>query len=237
MAYILVVEDDRAISDLIVRNLRLVGHTCAQAFDGISAMGMAEKKPADLILLDILLPGADGFTVMKQVAPAPVIMITARDSLKDRIEGLSLGADDYIVKPFEMLELIARVNAVLRRTYRNTDYFILEDVAVDLSGRRVTKGGVELNLSPREFELLEVLILNRNIALSREKLLELAWGYDYSGETRTVDTHIQKLRSKLGWEEKIKTVYKLGYRLEAKGSNSGSAPIIPFCCCSFSAFR
>ena len=146
MAYILVVEDDRAISDLIVRNLRLVGHTCAQAFDGISAMGMAEKKPADLILLDILLPGADGFTVMKQVAPAPVIMITARDSLKERIEGLSLGADDYIVKPFEMLELIARANAVLRRTYRNTDYFILEDVAVDLSGRRVTKGGVELIL-------------------------------------------------------------------------------------------
>ena len=95
---------------------------------------------------------------------------------------------------------------MLRRTYRNTDYFILEDVAVDLSGRRVTKGGVELNLSPREFELLEVLILNRNIALSREKLLELAWGYDYSGETRTVDTHIQKLRSKLGWEERIKTV-------------------------------
>ena len=135
--------------------------------------------------------------------------------MKDRVEGLSLGADDYIIKPFEMLELIARVNAVLRRTREAPERFALDDVTVDLSGHRVTKGGTEVSLSPREFELLEVLILNRNIALSREKLLELAWGFDYAGETRTVDTHIQKLRSKLGWEARIKTVYKLGYRLEA----------------------
>ena len=215
MAHILVVEDDPAINDLIVRNLSLIGHTCSQAFDGISAIRMAREKPADLILLDLMLPGMDGFAVIKQLAPSPVIIITARDSLKDRVEGLSLGADDYIIKPFEMLELIARVNAVLRRTHKAPERFALDDVTVDLSGHRVTKGGTEVSLSPREFELLEVLILNRNIALSREKLLELAWGFDYAGETRTVDTHIQKLRSKLGWEARIKTVYKLGYRLEA----------------------
>lgn len=215
MAHILVVEDDPAINDLIVRNLSLIGHTCSQAFDGISAIRMAREKPADLILLDLMLPGMDGFAVIKQLAPSPVIIITARDSLKDRVEGLSLGADDYIIKPFEMLELIARVNAVLRRTHKVPERFVLDDVTVDLSGHRVTKGGTEVSLSPREFELLEVLILNRNIALSREKLLELAWGFDYAGETRTVDTHIQKLRSKLGWEARIKTVYKLGYRLEA----------------------
>ena len=215
MAHILVVEDDPAINDLIVRNLSLIGHTCSQAFDGISAIRMAREKPADLILLDLMLPGMDGFAVIKQIAPSPVIMITARGSLKDRVEGLSLGADDYIIKPFEMLELIARVNAVLRRTHKAQERFALDDVTVDLSGHRVTKGGTEVSLSPREFELLEVLILNRNIALSREKLLELAWGFDYAGETRTVDTHIQKLRSKLGWEARIKTVYKLGYRLEA----------------------
>lgn len=215
MAHILVVEDDPAINDLIVRNLSLIGHTCSQAFDGISAIRMAREKPADLILLDLMLPGMDGFAVIKQIAPSPVIMITARGSLKDRVEGLSLGADDYIIKPFEMLELIARVNAVLRRTRKAPERFTLDDVTVDLSGHRVTKSGTEISLSPREFELLEVLILNRNIALSREKLLELAWGFDYTGETRTVDTHIQKLRSKLGWEARIKTVYKLGYRLEA----------------------
>jgi DNA-binding response OmpR family regulator len=127
-----------------------------------------------------------------------------------------LGADDYIVKPFDMLELLARIEVVLRRTQKNETVFNLDDAVVNLTDRTVKVCGEDIDLSPQEFGLLEVLIKNKNIALSRDKLLELAWGYDYMGETRTVDNHIQKLRSKLGWEERIKTIYKLGYRLEAK---------------------
>jgi DNA-binding response OmpR family regulator len=214
MAHILVVEDDCAINELIARNLKLVGHSYSQAFDGEEAVRMASGKQADLMLLDVMLPGLDGFEVIKKVAPVPVIFITAKAGLEHRLYGLSLGADDYIVKPFEMLEMLARVEAVLRRTKKSADTFSLDSVTVDLSGRKVTAGGENIELSHQEYELLEVLITNRNIALSREKLLELAWGYDYFGESRTVDTHIQKLRSKLGWENRIKTVYKLGYRLE-----------------------
>jgi len=214
MAHILIVEDDPAINELIARNLKLVGHSYTQAFDGINAVRLTGEIFADLILLDVMLPGLDGFVVMKKISPVPVIFLTARDGLEYKLKGLSLGADDYIVKPFEILELLARVEAVLRRTKKNADTFSLDQVTVDLLGRKVTAGGERIELSPQEYQLLEVLIINRNIALSREKLLELAWGYDYAGETRTVDTHIQKLRSKLGWESRIKTIYKVGYRLE-----------------------
>jgi DNA-binding response OmpR family regulator len=214
MAMILVVEDDHAINELIVRNLKLVGHSYIQAFDGIEAVKLASENQIDLILLDVMLPGMDGFEVITQIPPTPVIFITAKDGLDDRLSGLSLGADDYIVKPFEMLEMLARVEAVLRRTQKSCVSFNLDNTEIDLSSRTAKVRGIEVDLSPREFELLEVLINNRNIALSRDKLLELAWGYDYAGETRTVDTHIQKLRSKLGWENRIKTLYKLGYRLE-----------------------
>jgi DNA-binding response OmpR family regulator len=213
MAHILIAEDDQDINDLISKNLKLVGHSYIQAFDGIEAIKIIEENSIDLILLDIMLPSMDGFEIMKKITSVPVIFITAKGGLEDKLNGLSLGADDYIVKPFEMLELLARIDVVLRRTNRNTTVFSLDNVAVNLSNRVVTVGGVTTELSPREFELLEVLIKNQNIALSRDKLLELAWGYDYLGETRTVDNHIQKLRSKLGWEERIKTVYKLGYRL------------------------
>jgi len=214
MAHILVVEDDQAINELIARNLKLVGHSYTQVFDGIEAVRIANEAAVDLILLDVMLPGLDGFEVIKEIPPTPVIFITAKNGLEHKLNGLSLGADDYIVKPFEILELLARIEAVLRRTKKSSNTFSLDGVVVDLSGRRVTVHGQDAELSPREYDLLEALIINRNIALSREKLLELAWGYDYMGETRTVDTHIQKLRSKLGWENRIKTIYKLGYRLE-----------------------
>jgi DNA-binding response OmpR family regulator len=216
VAHILIVEDDQDINDLIAKNLKLVGHTYRQTFDGLEAVKVAAEMSFDLILLDIMLPGIDGFEVFKKISFEPVIFITAKDGLNDKLNGLSLGADDYIVKPFEMLELLARIDVVLRRTQRNATVFSLENAVVNLTDRTVTADGVLVDLSPREFELLEVLIKNQNIALSRDKLLELAWGYDYMGETRTVDNHIQKLRSKLGWEERIKTVYKLGYRLEVK---------------------
>ena len=137
--------------------------------------------------------------------------------LVSTLRGLGLGADDYIVKPFEILELLARVENVLRRTRRNTTWFEFHDLQVDLCARRVLRGGEEVTLTPQEFALLEALVINRNLALSREKLLEIAWGYDYQGETRTVDVHIQRLRRKLGLEKEIQTVYKIGYRLNTRG--------------------
>jgi len=216
MAHILIVEDDKSINGLIAANLKLVGHTYIQVFDGNDAVRIASENSVDLILLDIMLPGIDGFEVIKKIPPTPVIFITAKDGLEHRLNGLKLGADDYIVKPFEMLELLARIEAVLRRTQKHTSTFSLDSAVIDLTSRCAKVNNVDVDLSPREFELLEVLIRNQNIALSRDKLLELAWGYDYGGETRTVDTHIQKLRSKLGWEKHIKTLYKLGYRLEVK---------------------
>jgi len=216
MANILIVEDDNDINDLIVRNLELVGHSYLQAFDGIEAVKVASENQIDLILLDVMLPGMDGFEVIKKIPAVPVIFITAKDGLEHKLNGLSLGADDYIVKPFEMLELLARIEVVLRRAHKSETIFSLDSAVVNMTDRTVKVDDVEIDLSPQEFELLEVLVKNKNIALSRDKLLELAWGYDYVGETRTVDNHIQKLRSKLGWDERIKTVYKLGYRLEVK---------------------
>lgn len=216
MAHILIVEDDQDINDLIAMNLKLVGHTYRQVFDGTEAINAVSENSFDLVLLDIMLPKVDGFEVLKKISFEPIIFITAKDGLEHKLKGLSLGADDYIVKPFEMLELLARIDVVLRRTQRIATVFSLDKTIVNLSDRTVIVEGKLVDLSPREYELLEVLIKNQNIALSRDKLLELAWGYDYMGETRTVDNHIQKLRSKLNWENRIKTVYKLGYRLEVK---------------------
>lgn len=218
MANILVVEDERAISDLITMNLKLVGHTYSKAYRGSEVFEILEREKTDLILLDVMLPELDGFEVMQRIAhlQVPVILITAKNSLADRIKGFELGADDYIIKPFEILELLARINVVLRRGEKGTSSFICDDVEVRYLERQVLVNQIPVDLTVREFELLEVLIRNRNIALSREKLLELAWGYDFEGDTRTVDVHIRQLRKKLGWEERIKTIFKLGYRLEVQ---------------------
>ena len=214
MARILIVEDDRAINELVLRNLSLVGHNCTCAYCGSEALAALEGQEFDLLILDIMLPDMSGFSIIKQSGGTAVIFLTARDAVRDRVHGLSLGADDYIVKPFEILELLARVQAVLRRTRTDEEPLVLGNVSLDLPARKAFKNGKPVVLTPQEFELLQILVLNRNIALSRSRLLELAWGFDYYGDTRTVDVHIQKLRSKLGWEDNIKTVYKLGYRLE-----------------------
>ena len=214
MAKILVVEDDRHINELIRRNLKLAGHECVCCFDGEQAAQKISESQYDLILLDVMLSSMSGFTLIEKVQGTPVIFVTAKGELKDKLLGLSLGAEDYIVKPFEMLELLARVNVILRRSQRDEDVR-LGSVHVDLNKRTVEMNGHEVALTQQEYNLLEVFIRNKNIALSREKLLELAWGYDYEGETKTVDVHVQKLRKKLGLEHMIKTITKLGYRLEA----------------------
>lgn len=215
MANILIVEDEEVIHELIKRNLSLVGHICHSAFDGEEALECLADKRFDLMILDIMLPKEDGFSVMRQAKGQPTIFLTARDSLNDRMTGFSLGADDYIIKPFEMLEMLARVEAVLRRTQTSASTFQLDKVLINFDSRQVYREQELLELTPKEYELLEILVKNRNIALARERLLELVWGYDFEGETRTVDVHIQKLRKKTGWENRIKTVYKMGYRLEA----------------------
>jgi len=214
LASILIVEDEIAINDLVKKNLQLVGHNCISVYDGRAAVLEILHQSYDLIILDIMLPGLDGLEVIKSVKGTPTIFLTARNSLSDRIKGLSMGADDYLTKPFEMLELLARIEAVLRRTRKNKNFFEAGNVKIDFESRQVFYYEEPVECTPKEYELLEVLVNNRNIALSRERLLQLVWGYDFEGDTRTVDVHIQKIRKKLGWEDRIKTVYKLGYRLE-----------------------
>ncbi len=213
MAKILIAEDERAINDLIKLNLTLVGHKCEQVFDGGAALEGALSGQYDLVLLDVMLPELSGFEIIEKIK-TPVIFVTARVSIEDRLRGLKLGADDYIVKPFEILELVERVKAVLRRTKGESEAFEFDGIRVEFDTRRVYKDGAEVILKPKEFDLLSAFITNRNLALSREKLIELVWNFDYEGDTRTVDVHVQKLRGKLGIADRLKTVYKMGYRLE-----------------------
>ncbi|MBC2399749.1 response regulator transcription factor [Clostridium tetanomorphum] len=216
MEKVLIVEDDSTISDLIKLNLKMVNYETKQAYNGIQALAIIEKEEFDLILLDIMLPELDGFSVIEKIKykDIPVIFLTAKSSIADKVKGLKMGADDYVVKPFESIELLARVEAVLRRYGKKNDILRFEDLEICLKEMIVKKQGTIIDLTLKEFELLSLLIQNKGIALSRDKILEKVWGYDYLGETRTVDMHIQRLRKKLDLEEKIKTVYKVGYRLE-----------------------
>lgn len=214
MANILIVEDEKAISDLIAFNLELVGHACTQVFDGKAGLEKALEHKHDLLILDVMLPVFSGFEIMEYIHGTPVIFVTAKSCPADRIKGLRLGADDYIVKPFDILELVERVKAVLRRTKADANEFAFDDIVIKFDTRQVFRGGAEVTLKPKEFDLLEALVINRNLALSRERLLSLVWTYDYEGDTRTVDVHIRRLRQKLGLEHRIKTVFKLGYRFE-----------------------
>ena len=213
MAKILIAEDERAINDLIKLNLTLVGHKCEQVFDGASALEYALSGQYDLLILDVMLPELSGFEIIGQIK-TPVIFVTARVSAEDRIRGLKLGADDYIVKPFEMQELLARVAVVLRRVHKNSTSISFDNIIVEFDSRKVFCDSEEVKLTPKEFDLLETLILNRNIALTRERLLDLVWDMNFEGDTRTVDIHIQQLRKKLGLKNRIKSMYKIGYRFE-----------------------
>ena len=214
VAKILIVEDEKAINDLVKFNLELVGHDCYQVFDGETGLEEALKSKYDLIILDVMLPKYSGFEIMESIEDTPVIFVTAKSASEDKIKGLRLGADDYITKPFDIIELVERVKAVLRRTKADAKTFAFDDIRIEFDNSRVFKSGVEVELKPKEFDLLEALINNRNLALSREKLLKLVWDFDYEGDSRTVDVHIQRIRQKLGISDRIQTVYKTGYRFE-----------------------
>lgn len=213
---ILVVEDDASIANLVRINLNAEGYECICAFDGKEGADYIEKESFDLILLDIMLPEIDGYELLEYVKPTgtPVIFLTAKDGVNDRIKGLKLGADDYIIKPFQIGELLARVEALLRRCRKVNEKLTFADVEINTESRTVTRNGEPVVLTVKEFDLLVELIQNKNIALYRHRLYEKVWGEDYMGDTRTLDSHIQRLRRKLGWDNYIKTVFRIGYRLE-----------------------
>ncbi|RDU24610.1 response regulator transcription factor [Anaerosacchariphilus polymeriproducens] len=216
MLNILIVEDEQAINKLIYVNLNDEGYNCTCAFDGKEAADFIENNNYDLILLDIMLPEINGYELIDYIRPlgTPVIFITAKNEINDRIRGLKLGADDYISKPFQVGELLARVEAVLRRFGKSEKKIQLYGVTIDLNSREVQKDGELIELTTKEFELLIQLIQNKNVALRRSWLYERVWESEFTGETRTLDTHIQRLRKKLEWEDHIKTVFRIGYRLE-----------------------
>ncbi len=182
----------------------------------MQAADLLEDTGYDLIILDVMLPKADGFELMEYIRPLeiPVIFLTAKDSLEDRMRGLTSGAEDYMVKPFEIVELLARIKIVLRRYHKADTSLEYGDIVLDTKYRTVTKTGKTVELAPKEFELLLFFMQNTGITLFREKIYEEIWGSEYSLESRTLDLHVQRLRKKLGLENQLKTVYKMGYRLE-----------------------
>lgn len=213
---ILIVEDEAPIRDLILINLQLVGYEVFTAEDGIIAEKFLENQKVDLILLDVMIPGIDGFSLIEKIKKhnIPVIFVTAKESVLDRVKGLRLGAEDYIIKPFETIELLARIEVVLRRYNKNKQTIKFKNIEVDTEQRIVKLNNKEVYLTVKEYELLVLLLQNKNMALSRDQILERVWGFEYGGETRTVDIHIQRIREKLDLKNNIKTVFKVGYRLE-----------------------
>ncbi|MDE6387718.1 MAG: response regulator transcription factor [Lachnospiraceae bacterium] len=214
---VLIVEDDEAIANLLYMDLSDEGYRCTCACNGTEAADLLEQNPDyDFILLDIMLPEINGYELLEYIKPMeiPVIFLTAKGAVGDRIYGLKLGADDYIVKPFQSGEVIARMEAVLRRYGKNRKRLSFADVEINLESRRAYQNGEEIELTVKEFDLLVELIQNKNVAQYRDRLYEKVWNEPFLGDTRTLDTHIQRLRKKLGWEDCIKTVFRIGYRLE-----------------------
>ena len=222
---ILIVEDDPNLLEALKYNVRKEGHDTVTAIDGVQALEVARTEKPDLIVLDIMLPKMSGFevcrTLRKEMA-VPILMLTARDDEIDKVAGLDLGADDYMTKPFSMRELLARIRAMLRRVEIQTAIpetpLRFGDIEVDIGRHVITRAGSALNLTPKEFDLLTFLTKNKGLVFSRDQLLEKVWGYDYSGDTRTIDVHIRWLREKIedNPEEpkRLITVRGVGYKLE-----------------------
>ncbi len=216
MIKILIVEDEKPISNLIRLSLKGAGYNCDTAFDGEEAIEKIDENPYDLILLDVMLPKVDGFEVMEYVRPLgiPVIFLTAKDALDDRVNGLKMGAEDYIVKPFEVAELIARVEVVLRRYNKTEDTFYLNGLTVDAVSMVASRDGKEISLTPKEFELLLLFLRTPNTALYRDTIYEKVWGGELEYGSKTVDLHVQRLRKKAGLTKELRSVSKVGYRLD-----------------------
>ena len=218
MIKILIVEDDTSIAKLIQISLGKSGYHCESVGDGLQASEAIEARPYDLILLDIMLPNINGFELLEYIKEfdIPVIFITAKADVADRVKGLQLGADEYIVKPFDLSELTARVEAVLRRYHKKERFIRFGCIEIDTESHTVTKHGEPVDLTLKEYELLLLFARNRGIALYRETIYERVWDEPYLGDTRTVDLHVQRLRKKLNLSEEIQSVYKVGYRLKVE---------------------
>ena len=216
MTKVLIVEDEPPISNLIRLSLTKNGYACKCVFDGMEAADFLEKERTDLILLDVMLPKLDGFELMEYIRPLniPVIFLTAKNAVDDRVKGLRMGAEDYIVKPFEIAELLARVEVVLRRYGRSEDLIQMDGLRIDVRSMRGERNGIEIALTPKEYELLLLFTRNPGMALYRETIYERVWGGELEFGSKTVDLHVQRLRKKVGWEKKLVAVSKVGYRLE-----------------------
>lgn len=218
MIRILIVEDEKPIASLIRMSLSKEGYHCACAFDGVEAADLLEKERYDLILLDVMLPEIDGFELMDYIRPLeiPVIFLTAAASVQDRVKGLKLGAEDYIVKPFEVVELLARIDVVLRR-YKKCDMVLeIGGLKIDTGSMQVWRGSRELGLTKTEYELLLLFARNPRRALHRETIYERVWGGEYPFGSKAVDLQVQRLRRKVGWERCLQAVSGVGYRLEVE---------------------
>lgn len=218
MCSVLIVEDEAAIADLIEMTLEPSGYRCVKAYTGERAADWLKKETFDLVLLDVMLPGVDGFALMDYIAPTgtPVMFLTARTSVADRVRGLRAGAYDYMTKPFAPEELLARVEGLMRHTGRKQQTLRVWNVEIQPETRTVKKDGKPVRLTPREFDLLMALVYDRGIALYRDALFERVWGLDSDAATRTLDIHICRLRKKLGWNTQIRAIPKIGYMLEAE---------------------
>lgn len=216
MIKILVVEDEKPISDLIKLSLGKAGYSCRCAYDGMEAADMIDADTYDLILLDIMLPKVDGFELMEYIRPlgVPVIFLTAKNAVADRVKGLRMGAEDYIVKPFEVLELLARVDVVLRRYNKTAAVIEIGGLTIDTQSMIVRRGEEEIALTRKEYELLLLFARNVGVVLSKTTIYERVWGGEYPDNTRTVELHVQRMKKKLGWDDRLKPVYGMGYRLE-----------------------
>lgn len=217
MIHVLIVEDEKPISNLIRMSLTKEGFLCTCAYDGAAAADLLEKNTYDLILLDVMLPEVDGFELMEYIRPMeiPVIFLTAKASVHDRVKGLRLGAEDYIVKPFDTIELLARIDVVLRR-YRKCDMVLeIGGLRIDTASMRVWQGETEISLTKTEYDLLLLFARNPRRAMYRETIYERVWGEEYPFGSKAVDLHVQRLRKKVGWETMLRAVNKVGYRLEA----------------------
>ena len=219
MVNILIVEDEKPISDLIKLSLKGAGYFCSCVYDGETAADMIEENRYDLILLDIMIPYIDGFELLEYIKPfdIPVIFITAMNSIDDRVKGLKMGAEDYIVKPFEVVELLAMVEVVLRRFHKTSDIIQINDkLTINLKQHVVRYDEQEVALTPKEYDLLVLFAQNPNVALYRETIYERVWGGNLEYTSKTVDLHVQRLRRKAHLEDMIKAVNKVGYRLEMR---------------------